>query len=691
MAQITCTIECRGNASRIATCVTSFLQESEFSVTNGNQGDVGPNRRLRAEGIRKTLWELFKSPRPESIDVVVQPEPSTVIIKLGLTTSSILRWLVHGITLCSIGFLALTFVIIKSRILSGDRIGAIWAMMALIVVWGLMFFMLTRSRKLLGVGMLINDLRHRLEIWSGTPVKVKGGTPSPVDTLLPVGVAVLAIVFVGSSSISGWLLFFIACAPLFGLLFLICLKYDHLSRFFIGLVSLQVGVFVAAYSNLPYFAAAFTRSAVTANLARQLPSCWVNDLVATGIVGGAFSKTTGAGSLVGLQMPVLIFIYAIVPISLFALASVLFRFSPAEFVKEVDLLRNKMVNLTENRSVEMRLSAIPQIVVWALLAPLNLFGVYQVMSSVELAIIGHTVMFPSSVAHVLFNNVILLIGSIWGNHISVHDAVVIVRLGLLLYGIPIVVLVGMVVAKTGWRVIEMVRDNCMTTAAVVPPHVMTLLGSIAEYAKVRTPLIRTIMSAGIGASIRVPISPFGRARVALSTASVEILDELELGCLMAHEVGHLRQRRSRYFRMLAVISQLTFFGNGWFLGGMNSFLGEIESDAFALSWAKYHTSPDRGRIGMLSLLRKLRQQEMDIALSMLGNTQGDDHLSVDAPWLPVSVRRRLGSYESATVFGRIRTAIAIYYQVYLGDTTLLYLHPSLVQRIAFIESGKEVS
>jgi len=691
MALRMCTIRCRGDAGRMTDCVSAFLQERGYSVAD-HKGEAGSSaRRLIAEVNIVPLRELVKSPRPARVDAVITNEPEGVRINLGLTPSLALRSLFHGMVLCSLGLTVLVMCAVSAKMACGDRAGAIRAIWGFLGAWCLMVLSFMKGKRVLGINNFAARLAGRIELWSGYPVKVYGGHLDHPDIMFSITTTVIIIMatllFTADSIGVYTLIPFAVIGLLLGFLHKLSKKDECLGRIFFGYAGLQIGSLVAAYSTTPYWLSLILKSVIMGPLVQHLPQCWINIL--------SIARTSGGGMASNLMtkeaLSVAIFGYATVFIGLAIMALRLFRFAPNEFIKDVDRLRNRMVHFNEYYSAGTRLSTIFQFTIWVIIVPLNAFGVYAVLSSCEVVFVGHNVIFPNSFAMALYQNTLVIIGAIWNSHVSVHAAEIILRVCLLLYVMPVVCLVSIVLAKVTRTLVKGARESFFPTLATMPTHVRMLIKNIAEYAKVKTPRITMTRATELGARIRIPFWAFRRAQIGLTTGSVESLDEMEMGCLLAHELGHLKQRRSRYYGVLTLISRLTLLGNSWLLVGVDFIQGEYEADAFALSWVERYAGRDRGRKAMQSLFKKLMRQEMANAMTSLAGEQNSEQLMAAAPWLPERLRSRLLAYNNTTLFNRAITALGVYYQVYIGDTILLYMHPTLTQRLVMIESENKVS
>lgn len=681
------TIECNGDGQRLSACVSAFLRESDFSVKENERHADQKGSHLMAKSNKRRLLKLLASPRPDSVEVDVLGEKPPVSINLAICPSRAIRLCFHASVLIATGLLALAMHIAMNLARCGDRGGTRWAAIGVFIAWSIMFLILTNAPRVLGVGRFVGKLNDHLSVWTESPPKIHGCYPDSADILMALALVTVILLFTMFASEIATILFFGGILLLSGLLGLIVLKFYQMGRFFSGLVGLSMGLLVTIYSTLPYGATVLVGRGAAAGLTKYLPAGWLEGCAYATHMGLHDAMTMfQEAKASGWHILGMVIVYAGVPLALIALGTVLFRHSPVEFIKSIEKIRMMLVTPDENRGMQMRLNMIAQIGVWVALAPLNLIGIYLAFSAFELAAIGHNTVFPSYTVRVLFENAVILTGVHWGNYISCQSAITTTRALLLAYSIPVVCLFGLAIGGTSARVFNVGRASPVPSD--LPEHVATVLVRIAEYGRIRTPCIRIIETKGIGASIRVPIMPFSRAQLTLSKGSFDALTEMEMGCLIAHEIGHLKQARAWYIRLLNIISRMSLMGNGWLLGGVDFLRGEAEADAFALSWSE-EGAGNGGYAALLSLLRKLKQQEMAIALNLLDRCQDEEPRAITVPWLREDIRRHLADYGKYPLWKRFRTAVCVYYQVYLGDAILLYLHPRLDDRIVAIENSKQ--
>ena len=155
----------------------------------------------------------------------------------------------------------------------------------------------------------------------------------------------------------------------------------------------------------------------------------------------------------------------------------------------------------------------------------------------------------------------------------------------------------------------------------------------------------------------------------------------ELDALLAHEVWHLKRHIFK-LRLVCLISDYTFFGNGFLAMFQNFFQIEKEADEFAIKWLKEN---DRSITALKSLLEQQEEINEIYNLSMEPSLSGS---SLNFVMLKDdSYRKKLLTwYDKSSEIKKIWINLKLLYQIYFSEEILSYFHPPITERIRWIQS-----
>jgi len=154
----------------------------------------------------------------------------------------------------------------------------------------------------------------------------------------------------------------------------------------------------------------------------------------------------------------------------------------------------------------------------------------------------------------------------------------------------------------------------------------------------------------------------------------------ELNALLAHEIWHIK-KHTLIRRFLCFLSDYSLFGNGFLALLQNSYKIEKEADDFAVKWLiKKHQEKSKAINSLRSLLEKAEEVKWKNAL-----LQSTNFLNF-AMFKENSCRNKfIETYFNASKIERIKINLKLLYQMYFGEEIISYFHPSINQRIAWIE------
>lgn len=165
--------------------------------------------------------------------------------------------------------------------------------------------------------------------------------------------------------------------------------------------------------------------------------------------------------------------------------------------------------------------------------------------------------------------------------------------------------------------------------------------------------------------------PFGNVLV-VSTGLMAALAADELEAVMAHEIWHIRQH-SGIVGLLTSLSQLALIGKGIMVGALDSSRLEFEADAFSVKYVDRRSKGNGKRVVVKALQKILVVKE----LARVNNGR--------RRWWSRGAIVRGGAERGDTVRALVR-GTQLLAAAYLGDLAVAYRHPTVVERIARIQS-----
>lgn len=320
---------------------------------------------------------------------------------------------------------------------------------------------------------------------------------------------------------------------------------------------------------------------------------------------------------------------------------------------------------------------------WITISLAFLFGFYCTSTVFERTILGFNFIFKSEFGIAFFENTKAML-EMFGHIIGGAYSPLFHRLFMLLYSLPVIALFILVLQK---RIESTLTGYCMLQKLSGRHHEITSqlsekVGGICRFANVLPPTVLVLNSSDINAETRYLGFPVFKNILTISKGTWGELsvNEDELDVLLAHEVWHIK-KHTLARRMLCLLSDYSLFGNGFLALFQNSYRIEKEADAFAVKWvmAKYQ---DAGRAmhSLKSLLERREEINWRNRMFRPGSSLSFGMLRND------SYRNDLlKSFDTATRIERLKINLKLLYQMYFGEEILSYFHPSISQRVAWIE------
>jgi len=195
----------------------------------------------------------------------------------------------------------------------------------------------------------------------------------------------------------------------------------------------------------------------------------------------------------------------------------------------------------------------------------------------------------------------------------------------------------------------------------------SILGEVAVAARIDAPRMSMVQSPAIDCrAVRFGF-PVSRSYLMITDTGLLRLSPDELRALMAHEVFHLT-RHSPRLRMLRFLSNLTLFGRDLLCHLQNPYAMEMEADEFAARC--FGTAPLVGALQKARVANAFR--------SMARSTELGFQLTRD-------LAQGSDQWWNLSFGARFAMGFKILGDVYFGDQSLWYLHPSTAERMSALE------
>ena len=684
MFKESCVIRCQAAPKAVINSISSFLASQGYSISTK---EIGRNEfSLSAAANVMTFRKLLKKPIPRLIDVTVCADSGSTCTKFHFSLFRSLRLYAHVMTTCTLGITLLAFLSANSCA-SAKTSFTLWFIGVFVASCFLALYTIFKSFDLLKITGIVGSIREAIEKNTGSATYLHGRVMGIADIVVPITIFGCLIATIACDA-GAWCLLVVLCLPLILLIAIVYQYASKLTRFFVGMVGFQVGLGFCIYSTIPFWYPIYIKPII-----EVMVFSLSQDMTLPESVRQSLPLIRHHIEHVPPPFIVMLFLVLgtlVVAVGIVGLFVLIFKRPPADVVKSVNSQRTRLGRASDVvSSTEKTFTAWFQTIAWMVLAPVNIVGAYLALSTLEGVLLGHHWIFPGAIADGFRECMMVVFTFIFHKGTSLWLATILSQGVVIIYCAPIVCLIILVLVKTTRRIVADVilfKDNRLNSRDV-PADVLSCVRDISNYAGIQTPYIRIMPSVGLYASATVLIIPFRRTVLTVSSGSMKLLGPMELACLLAHEISHTKQKRSRQFQILNLLSQLSFFGNGWLLGGFDWFAAEYEADAFALAWSKKMLGDEKGRAVMTNLFSQLQQQEVIQALSLLNSGQDAGFLSVEAAWLPDRIRREVSLYSKIGLWRRVRARAAVYYLMFFGDTILTYCHPSIDQRMARVAAS----
>jgi Zn-dependent protease with chaperone function len=284
------------------------------------------------------------------------------------------------------------------------------------------------------------------------------------------------------------------------------------------------------------------------------------------------------------------------------------------------------------------------IAIWIFATILNLIGVRFAFLALDGCFFGRSVIFHSQ----LIDSLILVCGAVPAR--------------ILLGAYSILPLAVLSLFLVRWFKSLFLLDR-LSRGRPRPSDLVGKVTLICHFAQVRPPLIVIDGEERLTATV-LNVFPMRRA-LRISKGILQSLSVDELDAVLAHEIWHLRSHSLR-FSLLDSLSKWTLFGKGFLALALDTSEMEHKADKFSVT---YLGTKGIGRDALISALEKIL-----IINSLLKHLAPSSSLQAIAQ--AISKNRPVD----------IRTAAALFYEMYFGDIILSYVHPTIDERIERINA-----
>ncbi len=327
------------------------------------------------------------------------------------------------------------------------------------------------------------------------------------------------------------------------------------------------------------------------------------------------------------------------------------------------------------------------IAIWGVLSIGLLTGLYLSLSVLEKTILSTNYLFSTNITNMFFNSTQILFELSLQPYFSTTSIRAFHKTAMLMYTLPLLIMFSIIHWKnwkTFWANYFLInrRDKQF---ANIETKLSERLREICKFAGIKTPLVRITKSYIINAEAKHIDFPSFKSILVITDGTWHTLkdNEKELEALLAHEVWHIK-KHTLWLQFLCLLSDYTFFGNGFLAALQNSFKMEKEADEFAVKWLVHkYGDKDTALNTMKTLLERqeeinaipeLFEPQVSLKFSMVKNDSYRNKL--------------LAMYEKSSFWRKLLINLKLLYQLYFGNEIISYFHPPISQRIAWIK-GEE--
>lgn len=324
------------------------------------------------------------------------------------------------------------------------------------------------------------------------------------------------------------------------------------------------------------------------------------------------------------------------------------------------------------------------VLLWAIIGTANILGLYFSFSIFERAFLTTNSMFESELAIMFYTNTQMTFAALLQSKFSSDLTVLIHRMGMLMYSIPVIGIFILALKKNLKSTLEgyfLLKDRSGKYERI-ENDLTEKIGTMCKFKDIRVPIVRMVDSQDINAETKYLGFPVFKNILVVTTGA---WDELhangdELDALLAHEVEHIKKHTFTR-RFLCLLSDYSLFGNGFLAVLQNSFQLEKDADDFAVRWLENkHRGKNRALISLRSLLERIEESQWKSLLLKSTNDLNFPTVKDD-----LYRNRFLDAYHDAPIIQKIKINLKLLYQLYFSNEIISYFHPSIDQRIAWVE------
>ena len=310
--------------------------------------------------------------------------------------------------------------------------------------------------------------------------------------------------------------------------------------------------------------------------------------------------------------------------------------------------------------------------IWVILSAVIYIIIYTILSVCEFSIFNGNALFPMNTAERFCKGAMAIGVFLFTPFMSLPLAYFFTRLILIVYCAPIIWVLYKVVKKRLGSYLRCLKERRtfilrdMNDSSGLRKVIM----EIAQDLGVATPDIVLVPSKLLMVSTRYIGFPHFRSYIFVSEGCLRLNRE-EIAGLLAHEIFHIKRHSFRWY-ILSLLSDYTFFGNGFLAMITNSYQHELDADHYAAEWVKNRGSVEDFINGLLI---------MD--LSGVGSVSDETGLKLS--------RRHQKTEENdgdkkEHLLKRMKRNVHALFELYFGEEILSYIHPPLEERIERIRA-----
>ncbi|MCK4454609.1 hypothetical protein KAU51_04705 [Candidatus Parcubacteria bacterium] len=323
-------------------------------------------------------------------------------------------------------------------------------------------------------------------------------------------------------------------------------------------------------------------------------------------------------------------------------------------------------------------------ILWQLITVANIIGVFFAFSIFENALIKTNLVFKSVFVDQFFYNIKIISSILLSIDYHFYNEMIFQRMIMLLYSLPAILIVFFVLRKNIKSMME--RYSLLKKKSnhheKIEKQLAEKVKGICKFINIQTPIIRVIDSPNIDAKTKYLDFPIFKNILVIPEGTWNELydNEDELDALLAHEIWHIK-KHTFLRRLLCVLSDYSLFGNGFLAMFQNSYRIEKEADEFAVRWLiENHQEKNKAVSFLRSLLERIEEVNWKNVFLQPKDAFNFSMLKEDS-YRDGLVKR----YDNSSKVERIKINLKLLYQMYFGEEILSYFHPSINQRIAWIQ------